>query len=891
MLYRLDSSLVAALTCGLLAACSEGALDLTPPELPADGGAPRDGGERLDARVDAPEEPDATGDGSAVAPVSWPDCDRCTADAPLEARSPWPKFRGNMAQTGATRLVPVAQPGARPWSYQTGKGIFSSPVIGKDGAIYIGSADRSFYALEADGTLRFAVPTGEIIDSAALLDDQGRVYFGSGDGFLRALDAATGDELWRFEADPPSAHSSTFSSAFINWFEGNVAIGPSGQLIVPNDNFAVYAIDRERGTQRWKWLMNDQTWSLPAIDAQTGTLYVGNNFIAPVGVIAALWKNVFAIDQDGNQVWRQGVQATIAASPVLHGERVIMGAFDGYLRSYARRDGAEQWAAPTLDHVYASPALLPSGDVVQPSADGTVYCLSPATGSVKWRFDTREPIRSSPAVDGAGHVYFGGGDGRLYVLNADGTRRFSIKLIDGDRNDLNSSPAIGFDAIVLGGENGEIWSVPYDYCLGELGAADPRCEVDPREDLPESGAHLYFVSPFGSSLQEPPSRIARNQPLAFSLFVRSAGDTELALIDESSLEVSVEPASPVSVLVSGDRRFVTVVPVSELAGESATVTLRGSYLTHPTREGLKLSGGTVAGRFEQRFTFALDGGAAPAGLPVPAHPGEPAGTLELFRNAVPLPTILPSYNQIGFDSLHYLVGMVEGAGERGIGWVMGGVLDAEGRTRPDPATKVLFPVVVRRKDGQMTFTNEGGFTVNAMNADIPFETFRASVLWDGDAERPRAAGLHVTTDCNAIPTYGSFLVNLGFCNPQSGMLNVFGSFDMRKHEGGITAMPAGVGSVAFDIVPAGLTTPRKLRATLAGSTLRAADHSFGLFALDTSTGQPLAISYGVSTERTARGAGLIDTVSVPLSGSAPASLRVYMMVDTYPAAVATLRVP
>ena len=35
---------------------------------------------------------------------------------------------------------------------------------------------------------------------------------------------------------------------------------------------------------------------------------------------------------------------------------------------------------------------------------------------------------------------------------------------------------------------------------------------------------------------------------------------------------------------------------------------------------------------------------------------DPAATYEISAPVVPLPTILPSYNQIGFDSLHYLLG-------------------------------------------------------------------------------------------------------------------------------------------------------------------------------------------------------------------------------------------
>src|SRR5262245_34209892 len=113
----------------------------------------------------------------------------CSGDpaVPYERGSPWPKFRGNAAQDGKSARTPPTTGGVF-WSFQTGKGIFSSPVVAADGTIYVGSADRTFYALNPDGTVRWQSLTGEIIDSAALLDDRGRVYVGSGDGWLRAFD-------------------------------------------------------------------------------------------------------------------------------------------------------------------------------------------------------------------------------------------------------------------------------------------------------------------------------------------------------------------------------------------------------------------------------------------------------------------------------------------------------------------------------------------------------------------------------------------------------------------------------------------------------------------------------------------------------------------------------
>src|SRR5690349_19103203 len=85
----------------------------------------------------------------------------CSVEAPgvpTEHGAPWPKFRGDARQTGRSDVHPTTTGGAL-WSYKTGKGVFSSPVVAADGTIYVGSADRSFYALNADGTLRWSHQT------------------------------------------------------------------------------------------------------------------------------------------------------------------------------------------------------------------------------------------------------------------------------------------------------------------------------------------------------------------------------------------------------------------------------------------------------------------------------------------------------------------------------------------------------------------------------------------------------------------------------------------------------------------------------------------------------------------------------------------------------------
>ncbi|MBI2391973.1 MAG: PQQ-like beta-propeller repeat protein, partial [Deltaproteobacteria bacterium] len=545
---------------------------------------------------------------------------------PLQADSPWPKFRGNAAQDGRSAQKP--KPGGKAWTFRTGKGIFSSPIVAADGTVYVGSADRNFYALNADGTLRWKVATGEIVDSAGLLDDRGRVYFGSGDGKLRALDAATGREIWSMTADAPSVNK-----AFINWFEGNVAIGPGGTLYVPNDNFFLYAIDREDGRVKWRRKMPDQTWSLPAVDAPSGTLFVGNNNLLP-----ALGRNTFALDPaSGEAQWETSTLGSIAASPMFAEGRVIVGGFDGWVRAYDEKSGDELWAFATRDHVYASPALLPDGTVVQPSADGTVYALDPKTGALRWAFDAGEPIRSSPAVDADGNVYFGGGDGRLWVLGPDGRHRWSVQLIAEARNDLNASPALGRDAIYLAGESGEVFSVPYDLCL--RAEPDPRCRVGGDEPLARDGAFLLYTTASGAILDAPPSAHHANRPITLSLVLREKGDTRLSTIDASTLDVRVEPKVDVAIEVAGDGKFLTITPLSPFvagADGKVRVSATAKLLVDHDREGLRLKNGKAGGGVRSDLALTLaDRPKAPAKLAIPTTPGEPATTWEMARLALP----------------------------------------------------------------------------------------------------------------------------------------------------------------------------------------------------------------------------------------------------------------
>ena len=800
---------------------------------------------------------------------------------PLDPHAPWPKFRRTAQQDG--RLTLRCGGGlAAPWVFKTGKGIFSTPVIDGDGTVYVGSADRFFYAIDATGKEIWRAVMDEIVDSSALLDNEGRVIVGAGDGILRALDRKTGLELWAFEADPPS-----FTGGLIRWFEGNVAMLPDGNLLVPNDNFRLYAIDRKTGKELWHLSLFDQTWSSPAVDVANGNAYVGNNNLLPSG------DNVFAFTKTGGPIWSKKVPGSVAASPLLSTDGlVVAGGFDGFIHAWSAADGTEAWSVATRDHVYASAAALSDGTLVVPSGDGSIYALDPKTGAKSWTFDALEPIRSSPAVDGDDRIYVGSGEGKLFVLNKDGTLRWSMQLIAGDRNDINASPALGNQAIVIAGETGEVFAIPYDWCLRKEAADDARCRKgegakNAGEDLPADGALLLPTTRFGSLLTTVPTSIAPDDSLVFSLIAREGGDTLAAVLDTATVQVTVVPEIPVTVNVSADRRFVVLVPELpwQVGGDGKlSVSVSADWLRDPPRKGLAtLAGGSKGGTANATLNLAL-APAGPTNLPLPAAATISADSAvwELSRLAAPLPTILPSYNQIGFDSLHFLVGIVDGADKLettgALGWMIGARIESSGAVVPDPQTGALVPLRVLYRNGSLVLESKDGMALEVMSANLAFSRFRINAPLDigGDASEP--ATVDAIATCSAIELYGPFLQQLGFCNPDTDALVTHGAVLLQRWSGangskGVMNAFEDVGSATFTRKGA------VLGARLDGSALNVNQHRLALLAVDAATNSPLALDYGAGT--VVKSGGGIITVDLKVPGvKLPAQIRLILMVDT-----------
>ena len=88
---------------------------------------------------------------------------------------------------GYDDLYAVNPDGTLKWKYQTGGSYDTSPAIGSDGTIYIGSRNGYFYAVNPDGTLKWKYQTGGSYDTSPAIGSDGTIYVISSDGYLYAL--------------------------------------------------------------------------------------------------------------------------------------------------------------------------------------------------------------------------------------------------------------------------------------------------------------------------------------------------------------------------------------------------------------------------------------------------------------------------------------------------------------------------------------------------------------------------------------------------------------------------------------------------------------------------------------------------------------------------------
>jgi len=334
--------------------------------------------------------------------------------------------------------------GSLQWTFQyvSGTAFVSSPAIGPDGTVYIGSEasspsqSRVFAVNPADGTLKWSHQVPDWIDSSPSVAPDGTIYIGCWDGKLYALLRDSGLPKWTYDTG--------------NYLYSSPAIGLDGTIYVGSGDGNLHAINPD-GSVRWVFPTLDWVDSSPVVGAD-GTVYVGS------------WDDsLYAVSAEGDLLWSYATEGPIISSPALGaGGMIYVGSDDGSLYAIDS-DGVLVWKYATGDAVQSSPALGVDGTVYFGSVDGYFYALAP-DGSLRWRVFIQFAIISGPAVRADGSVVFGGGDSKVTCLSSTGELMWALETGDW----VDSSPAIGADGtIYVGSFDNRLYAINGDYGLSD----------------------------------------------------------------------------------------------------------------------------------------------------------------------------------------------------------------------------------------------------------------------------------------------------------------------------------------------------------------------------------------------------------------------------------------
>jgi len=220
--------------------------------------------------VDSIEDPLSTGVSST----------RCVGGDGL-MDSPWPMKCHDQRHSGRSPYSTSNNSGAILWKFKC-DWVEGGIVADNDGTIYFGSS-WYLYALYPDGSLKRRYKTGGDVTSSPAIGSDGTVYVGSYDGYLYAVNS-DGSLKWKCKIGYGS--------------ETNPPIGPDGTIYVGGSR--LYAVNPVDGSLKWVFDLGPGRHihqSSPAISSD-GIVYVGVDINDTDG------GEVVAVDPDGSICWR-----------------------------------------------------------------------------------------------------------------------------------------------------------------------------------------------------------------------------------------------------------------------------------------------------------------------------------------------------------------------------------------------------------------------------------------------------------------------------------------------------------------------------------------------------------------------------------------------------------
>jgi len=574
-----------------------------------------------------------------------------TTENPYQENAPWPTMRGDTMNTGRSKNLQWKNLGITPKiiHFRTGNAIFSTPIIDREERIYVGSADRQFYAFDPhEGEELWRTTIGGIVDSAGCIDKDGTVYVAAGDGKIHAYNP-DGTEKWSYDILKNRVRNQfTFSTNY--WFEGNIVIGPDDAIYVANDDFFLYKFSKS-GKPLWGFQTGFLIWSACAF-GKDGNVY-----------LAGFDHLLYALDiKTGKLKWKTDLGGSMVSSSAIGEDGTIFqGAFNGKMYAVNPKNGKIKWVVDTGSHIYASPAVSFDNIIYFGSTNGTFCAVDGTNGQIKWTYYIGDAIRSSASIGPDPEnkdpylIYFGGGDGLVYALDPTGNLRWSydtlLQALNTDYPGINASIALGDNGLAVASSTGDVIWISYDYYLKEDASG-----ISTKHKLEggKQGAVWHYITPGGRleaiPLEAEPLIIDPTNIISLRLLLHDNARVVPLRVKPNSISLENTPQFHYTIELQSDSSTINIIPSEILTPETDySVTIKAAYVD-PARKTIFITN-----------QLCLRTRPAPHEASILSEDTHP---FKIIHMAIPQPRIIPSLDQIGLASLSIPFSIVESDPEK-----------------------------------------------------------------------------------------------------------------------------------------------------------------------------------------------------------------------------------
>jgi outer membrane protein assembly factor BamB len=284
--------------------------------------------------------------------------------------------------------------GTRKWQRDFEMSFEAAPAILGD-TIFIGCEDMKLYALDLKtGSEKWAIETEDKITAGVNLtpnpDGDGHWILLNGyDGVCRALDAATGKEIWKHATEQP--------------INGTPAVVDGKWVVFGGCDHYLYTLDLKTGKPLKK--VEGEAPIVSTVGTQGSFVAWGDHSNSVMG----------ADLQTGQLNWTYtDRQFPFMAAPAVDQEKVYIGGRDKKIHAISRKTGKGVWKFKTGGRVESSPILFTNG-LVSGSSDGRLYALDLDDGSEIWQVDLGESLVAAASY-AKGTILVGSEDGTMFAL-------------------------------------------------------------------------------------------------------------------------------------------------------------------------------------------------------------------------------------------------------------------------------------------------------------------------------------------------------------------------------------------------------------------------------------------------------------------------------------------